>query len=42
VSALTGKWKASQNRTAADRQGVIEGLGDDPMAAIVRDAAPRP
>jgi transcriptional regulator len=42
VSDLTGKWKASQNRTPADRQGVIEGLGDDPMAAIVRNAAPRP
>ena len=41
VSALHGKWKASQNRNPADRAGVIAGLGDNPMADIVRDAAPR-
>jgi len=40
VSSLQGKWKASQNRHPADRQGVIEGLGDDPMAEIVRNSAP--
>jgi transcriptional regulator len=40
LSDLHGKWKASQNRNAADRAGVIEGLADDPMAAIVRNAAP--
>jgi transcriptional regulator len=26
VEALTGKWKASQNRSAADRAGVVQGL----------------
>jgi transcriptional regulator len=42
---LRGKWKASQNRPAADRAGVIAGLTEDgdpdalAMAAIVRDAA---
>ena len=35
---LRGKWKASQNRNDADREGVIAGLGDDPMAEIVRRA----
>ncbi len=40
VTDLRGKWKASQNRNEADREGVIAGLGDDPMAAIVRAAAP--
>ena len=38
VSDLRGKWKASQNRPEADRAGVIAGLGDDPMAEIVRGA----
>jgi transcriptional regulator len=35
---LTGKWKASQNRSAADVQGVIEGLSalDDPPARAMR------
>jgi transcriptional regulator len=38
VTALTGKWKVSQNRTAADRQGVADGLsaeGTTDMAALV-------
>ena len=45
IADLRGKWKASQNRNAADRAGVIAGLeaeGDEDalaMAAIVRDAA---
>jgi transcriptional regulator len=26
ILAIEGKWKASQNRSAADRQGVVEGL----------------
>lgn len=26
LTALTGKWKVSQNRSAADRAGVVEGL----------------
>jgi transcriptional regulator len=38
ISDLRGKWKASQNRNEADREGVIAGLGDDPMAEIVREA----
>jgi transcriptional regulator len=33
---LVGKWKASQNRSEADRAGVAAGLGADPMAALVR------
>ena len=38
IADLRGKWKASQNRNQADREGVIAGLGDDPMAEIVRKA----
>jgi transcriptional regulator len=47
ITAISGKWKASQNRPAADRFGVIAGLeamGDEAsleMAAIVREAAPK-
>jgi len=26
LTALTGKWKVTQNRPAADRTGVVEGL----------------
>ena len=26
LSSLVGKWKVSQNRSAADRAGVVEGL----------------
>lgn len=43
ISAIEGKWKASQNRPEADRKGVIAGLsaeGDDAsraMAAIVAE-----
>ena len=29
ISALSGKWKVSQNRPAADRAGVAEGLRED-------------
>lgn len=37
VTRLVGKWKVSQNRSAADREGVAEGLAADPaMAALVR------
>ncbi|MDE3177445.1 MAG: FMN-binding negative transcriptional regulator [Pseudomonadota bacterium] len=36
LTDLRGKWKASQNRPPADREGVVEGLGDHPMAGIVR------
>jgi transcriptional regulator len=38
LDALVGKWKVSQNRSAADRAGVAAGLGDAAMAALV---APR-
>jgi transcriptional regulator len=45
---IRGKWKASQNRNAADREGVVSGLealgGDDAlaMAGIVREASRGP
>lgn len=45
VTQLVGKWKVSQNRDAADRQGAADGLealGDDAaraMAALVRGRA---
>ncbi len=43
VSSLTGKWKVSQNRSAADRAGVAAGLQADPasadMARLVRPPA---
>jgi transcriptional regulator len=43
VTRLTGKWKLSQNRTDADRRGVVAGLaqGDahaTALAALMRDA----
>ena len=34
VDRLIGKWKVSQNRSAADRQGVAEGLSRDGHAAM--------
>jgi transcriptional regulator len=43
ISDIRGKWKTSQNRNAADREGVVAGLealDDDEaraMAAIVRE-----
>lgn len=45
---IRGKWKASQNRTAADREGVVSGLkalGEEDalaMADIVREASRGP
>ena len=45
---IRGKWKASQNRNAADREGVVSGLealGDEDalaMAGIVREASRGP
>jgi transcriptional regulator len=33
VTALTGKWKVSQNRSAADRAGVVQGLRAAGVAA---------
>lgn len=47
IAEIHGKWKVSQNRPAADRAGVIEGLeaqGDAhsaEMAQLVRDFAPK-
>jgi transcriptional regulator len=47
IAAISGKWKASQNRPAADRAGVMAGLeamGDEAsleMATLVREAAPK-
>jgi transcriptional regulator len=37
LTALAGKWKTSQNRSAADRDGVAQGLADSQpdMAALV-------
>ena len=40
VASLVGKWKVSQNRTAADKRRVAEGLaagGDAAMAALVAE-----
>ena len=42
LTALTGKWKLSQNRSAADREGVVRGLGeigDDNARALARHVA---
>ena len=36
IQRLVGKWKVSQNRSQADREGVAQGLGDCPMAGLVR------
>jgi transcriptional regulator len=37
IDKLVGKWKMSQNRSAADQQGVVTGLleSDEPQAAAV-------
>jgi transcriptional regulator len=40
ITRLQGKWKMSQNRTAADRAGVVAGLhaeGDEVVAALVAE-----
>lgn len=48
VTRLTGKWKVSQNRPAADHPGIVAGLTASPapdaaaMARLVRDFAPAP
>jgi transcriptional regulator len=36
ATRAVGKWKLSQNRSDADRHGVADGLGDSPMASLVR------
>jgi transcriptional regulator len=35
IARIEGKWKVSQNRSQADRDGVVQGLAGDPMAALV-------
>ena len=45
LSSLHGKWKVSQNRSAADRAGVVQGLtaiGRDDVAALVDTHGPKP
>jgi transcriptional regulator len=41
LTALTGKWKVSQNRPEADRAGVAAGLGAEGDAAMARLVAER-
>ena len=44
LTSLVGKWKVSQNRSAADREGTAQGLAAahaDEMAALVRLAKPQ-
>lgn len=40
LTALTGKWKVSQNRSAADREGVARGLADAGIRFEACSAAP--
>lgn len=43
ITRLEGKWKASQNRSEADRRGVRDGLlgeGDEAMAGLVLPVRP--
>jgi transcriptional regulator len=43
LDSLVGKWKVSQNRSAADREGTVHGLAAaqaDEMAALVQLAKP--
>jgi transcriptional regulator len=45
IARIEGAWKLSQNRSAADRQGVIDGLGDEgpageAVARLVAAAVP--
>ena len=44
LSSIVGKWKVSQNRSAADRAGVARGLGEvtgDDAAAMAREVGDR-
>lgn len=45
ILTIEGKWKVSQNRSAADRQGVCEGLeaegGNEDMAKLVAERSSR-
>ena len=45
LSSLKGKWKVSQNRSAADRAGVVQGLtaiGREDAAILVDTHGPKP
>lgn len=48
LTSLTGKWKVSQNRSAADRAGVARGLADAGIrfeacsTSLASDPAPAP
>jgi transcriptional regulator len=46
IASIEGKWKVSQNRSAADRQGVVDGLRreglNEEMARLVAERGPRP
>jgi transcriptional regulator len=39
ITRLQGKWKMSQNRPAADRTGVVEGLNKDGQPELAREVA---
>jgi transcriptional regulator len=39
ITRLQGKWKMSQNRPAADRTGVVEGLNKDGQPDLAREVA---
>ena len=41
VQRLEGKWKMSQNRSPADRQGVVDGLWDAGEHAVAEAVAQR-
>ena len=40
LTSLVGKWKVTQNRSEADREGVADAVADAAMAALVRPAPP--
>jgi transcriptional regulator len=45
ITSLKGKWKVSQNRSAADRAGVVRGLteiGREDAAALVESRGLKP
>jgi transcriptional regulator len=44
ITRMTGKWKVSQNRNAADRQGVVDGLRSaaDESSRAIADLVDRP
>ena len=37
ITSIEGKWKMSQNRAEADRQGVADGVTDQEVAKLVRE-----